>query len=892
MGKRWKNDKRYSEFIASYIPHVIRLLPILFGSDNESIDSSDSEGLIETGEERYNRIAGRRNTPSTCKKNASYEQLDKCAHELSIYAEKEEEKGNFGKASLFMQQAIEYQMEILKNIPILSTESDIEIRKVSRLISLLDRIRKKDGIEDSYVTSSIKVIDELFSINDTIAIHTAVQIAAEWDCSYKEGDVFVKYLERIAKAKVFSQETRIYERACLLRAEAFILSTSRNGLVDACKKLQLASQIVYHAEGFSIHYFDIKASEVLFYIYNGQSIGIRYLDIVKYTEKYLDELKHLANYKEFYEYIEVKSTLIRKQSMENKDWERIISYAEELINYHEDGISMVGVNTKYKTCTDRHFYSIGYCMSFFMPTCHWNQQYIVARLCLMAYRNTNGCCINKNIAKICLLRGYENRVQLIQRGLFDNETIEEELSSASFIAANTDSKECADLSLNYVLLCKGLQLYSYHILNNINQIGVNKEMASLMGRYKTLQKEVAISSFNGSSDLKKKKAELRDVTYDLFKKASEIDYFTNYFSSITEDINRCLKSGELAIEFSTYQTLPDSTTYITAHILDGSTHNIKTMKVCKLNVLQVLSGNINCTSMYDIIWKNIIAQYNGIKKIFFSPIDILHRLPIENGLNGICPSYRLSSIRQLLTNNTPNKEKAKSAVLYGGLLYEYDSDSLKTNTERGAYNPLYLPSTLLEIEKIREIIQSNGWSSIVFKGDNGTEKSISNIDFKSISILHFATHGYFVHSDIKGELSLKNSGLLLANCRYNIDNIPIGPKEDGVLTALEVSDMDLRFLDLVTLSACETGLGEVSGEGVFGLQRGFKKAGVNSILMSLWKVDDEATCKLMTEFYNNWIAKKMTKHDALEAAKKVVRATKGWEDPKYWAAFILLDALD
>ena len=99
-------------------------------------------------------------------------------------------------------------------------------------------------------------------------------------------------------------------------------------------------------------------------------------------------------------------------------------------------------------------------------------------------------------------------------------------------------------------------------------------------------------------------------------------------------------------------------------------------------------------------------------------------------------------------------------------------------------------------------------------------------------------------------------------------------------------------LDLVTLSACETGLGEVSGEGVFGLQRGFKKAGVQSILMSLWKVDDEATCKLMTEFYGNWIAKKMTKHDALEAAKKVVRETKGWENPKYWAAFILLDGLD
>ena len=109
-----------------------------------------------------------------------------------------------------------------------------------------------------------------------------------------------------------------------------------------------------------------------------------------------------------------------------------------------------------------------------------------------------------------------------------------------------------------------------------------------------------------------------------------------------------------------------------------------------------------------------------------------------------------------------------------------------------------------------------------------------------------------------------------------------------------VSRLDLRGLELVCLSACETGLGDISSEGVFGLQRGFKKAGAQSILMSLWKVDDEATCLLMTEFYKNWMEAGKTKHDALELAKQTVRShkEKGWDDPKYWAAFILLDALD
>ncbi len=111
------------------------------------------------------------------------------------------------------------------------------------------------------------------------------------------------------------------------------------------------------------------------------------------------------------------------------------------------------------------------------------------------------------------------------------------------------------------------------------------------------------------------------------------------------------------------------------------------------------------------------------------------------------------------------------------------------------------------------------------------------------------------------------------------------------MTAHELSTLDFRNTDLVVLSACETGLGEISGEGVFGLQRGFKKAGVKSLLMSLWKVDDEATSYLMSEFYIQLLSGK-TKYEALELAKNAVRSHDKWKDPHYWAAFILLDALD
>ena len=101
----------------------------------------------------------------------------------------------------------------------------------------------------------------------------------------------------------------------------------------------------------------------------------------------------------------------------------------------------------------------------------------------------------------------------------------------------------------------------------------------------------------------------------------------------------------------------------------------------------------------------------------------------------------------------------------------------------------------------------------------------------------------------------------------------------------------MRKTDLVVLSACETALGNVRPDGVFGLQRAFKLAGVKSLIMSLWKVDDDATQLLMTAFYQNYLSG-MSKREALLAAQKCVMNTPGFENPYNWAAFILLDGLN
>lgn len=310
----------------------------------------------------------------------------------------------------------------------------------------------------------------------------------------------------------------------------------------------------------------------------------------------------------------------------------------------------------------------------------------------------------------------------------------------------------------------------------------------------------------------------------------------------------------------------------------------------------------------------------------------MHSLSIEN-LPG-CEEYhfyRLTSTRELVKSR--NKHHINHAVLYGGLNYstsvedmiaqsqayqQHGTHSTQSNSRsaidpqelRGAIGgPEFLDGTVEEVNDIGSLLNDKQHLTVTkLMGDEGNEESFKALSKQDVQLLHIATHGFYSkesaeedYSDIVENLpqrssedeALSRSGLLLAGASNALEGDVPDEVEDGLLTAQEIAQLDLSNMDMVVLSACETALGDVSSsEGVFGLQRGFKKAGANSILMSLWKVDDEATCMLMTEFYRNWIGLGKTKHDALELAKEAVRNHPGWEDPKYWAAFILLDGLD
>ena len=387
-------------------------------------------------------------------------------------------------------------------------------------------------------------------------------------------------------------------------------------------------------------------------------------------------------------------------------------------------------------------------------------------------------------------------------------------------------------------------------------------------------------------------------------------------------IQQALADSALAMEMVQF-TKQDNKEYYGAAMLKKGWNKPVFVQIGEKSALDSLKAQDLSSKAGNTVWQFAKPYLEGIKTVYFSPIGVFHTIPIEDMpyeghdvMSNHFQMYRLSSTQQLLDKKVVS---GKDAVIYGGLEYGMTIDEMRqdANVDRGAgdYKELqYLKGSEIEADSIMKIFNGksqNGMKAFLYKGKKGTESSFKALDGKHTRLIHIGTHGFYVDNDNDDtysiltrnsqnsvnleDRSLKQSGLYMAGAENVLNNetLPEGV-DDGVLTSQEVSILDLNGLDMVCLSACQTAQGRITGDGVFGLQRGFKKAGANSIIMSLWDANDDATCMLMTEFYKNLIVGCKTKYAALEAAKETVRShkEKGWDDPKYWAAFILLDGLE
>ena len=291
--------------------------------------------------------------------------------------------------------------------------------------------------------------------------------------------------------------------------------------------------------------------------------------------------------------------------------------------------------------------------------------------------------------------------------------------------------------------------------------------------------------------------------------------------------------------------------------------------------------------------------------VLYSPMGIIHRIPLAalktEGENTLGDRYNLSVIANPVDLAYGRSKKSfeldgMQVALWGGIVYglpETEDDSLLARTRavtRGKHLK-YLPGTLKEVNKIEEILRGRARGVKMYIGADAKEGTFKKEAGKA-NVIHLATHGFFSEDEFH-ELNnvMHNAGLFFAdaNKAWMDDFKPNHYRkgyEDGILRAEEIETQNLASCELVVLSACETGLGEIKGdEGVYGLQRAFKLAGVKCMLMSLWPVPDDATKELMNRFYINLIALRDIDM-AFVQAQKSMRAD-GYKVIE-WGGFVIL----
>ena len=491
-----------------------------------------------------------------------------------------------------------------------------------------------------------------------------------------------------------------------------------------------------------------------------------------------------------------------------------------------------------------------------------------------------------------------------------------------------------ETGLNSLLQTKGKLLHSNTALKN--QILSSKD-PKLVETYRLwLDKVKVISKLQSGASIDLK---LLDQTQ---KEAEQMEKFliesSKEFAKALDqsydwkDVQKNLSDNETVVEFVKFnhqQKFTSDTVKYGAFIFNKTSSTPKFIEICnEADIVAVIGkyGGNNLSyikgiygkkgeksQLYNLLWEPISKHIPANAKVIIAPDGILHKISFAGISNGDTFLNQLYEIKNVSTAiSLLNKEQALTSInpiIIGGINYDYqvdkDADHIWT----------FLEGTKIESKQISDNLSAAGIKPTYLSGSEATEINLKKL-LPTKNVAHIATHGFFYPNPLQAEEIMEQevitdeevafrggtrglgysfyvsntdpmmrSGIALTGANQVWNKTDINLESDGVLTAQDIAIMDLRNLELVVLSACETGLGDIEGsEGVYGLQRSLKMAGVNKIVMSLWQVPDTETKEFMILFYTNLIE---TKNVELSFNKAQLEMSKKY-DAFYWAAFILI----
>ncbi len=489
---------------------------------------------------------------------------------------------------------------------------------------------------------------------------------------------------------------------------------------------------------------------------------------------------------------------------------------------------------------------------------------------------------------------------------------------------------------NNELIIKGLLLKSTSAMLNAVYSSSDPELKETYLSLKQLRNSIAGLLGAVSEEEKAMAAELGNKANDqekkLVKLSSEFAGIQKLFEYKWEDVRSSLKPGEAAVEFVVFtRGIKNDTVVYAALVITPDMPYPKTIGLFPENDIQSAMGKAsgtgykyvnslygtNSTALYRLIWQPLEPVLKGINTVYFAPVGVLNKISFaalskEPG-RMLCDIYNLRQVSSSgkLIGKSNNNELKMTAAVFGGI--DYNPDTVKQEHWQ------YLPGTLNEKESIEKQFKKNKVACIAYSGKEAKEENFKALfdSTETPSILHVSTHGFFypdpeqMKKEVKVEVKVKDgeldfrgsngfgnwmflnnknpmmrSGLVFAGANRVWSEDWGRTDNEGVLTAYEVSNMNMRNTNLVVLSACETGLGDIKGsEGVYGLQRAFKMAGVKYIIMSLWQVPDKETVEFMELFYKKLLKEK----DVRQAFNETQKEMRKKYDPYFWAAFVLIE---